>query len=308
MVKQALLGNMGDADIRRLQVFRAVTDAGGISAAELELNISRSTISTHIKDLEIRLGVTLCQRGRSGFALTEEGHRIYEAATRLLGSLAEFKAEVSDIHDHLTGQLNLAFFDKIATNPKAHLGEVFKQFEQQAPEVELNIYIDFLNDIEQGVIDGKYQLGIIPEHRSSTSLVYSLLFDEQMYLYCGKEHSLFDRNDNEITQKDITASKYAGLGYHSPNMEVGRRLSLKRSVTVYDQEAIVHLLQSGQYVGFLPEHYAASFVEQGAIRAIGKDVFQYQCQFYAIHRKSPKPSRLVQTYLDCLDKAHKMNL
>ncbi|WP_243747190.1 LysR family transcriptional regulator [Yersinia pestis] len=60
-------------DLRLLRVFKAVVDCGGMSAAELELNISLSTISKHIKDLEQRLGLTLCQRGREGFAVTERG-------------------------------------------------------------------------------------------------------------------------------------------------------------------------------------------------------------------------------------------
>jgi DNA-binding transcriptional LysR family regulator len=73
MVRKALLGHVTDTDLRLLQVFRAVVACGGFSAAELELNINRSTISRHIKDLESRLNGTLCRRGRSGFALTEEG-------------------------------------------------------------------------------------------------------------------------------------------------------------------------------------------------------------------------------------------
>ncbi len=62
--KRALLGQLSDMDLRLLRVFKAVVDCGGMSAAELELNISLSTISKHIKDLEQRLGLTLCQRGR----------------------------------------------------------------------------------------------------------------------------------------------------------------------------------------------------------------------------------------------------
>ena len=81
---KALLGNLSDADIRLLRIFMAVARCGGLSAAELELNIGRSTISRHLKDLEIRLGLTLCHRGRGGFSLTQEGNRIFEAAQRLL--------------------------------------------------------------------------------------------------------------------------------------------------------------------------------------------------------------------------------
>ena len=70
MVKKALLGQVGDTEIRLLRIFKAVVACGGLAAAELELNIGRSTISRHLRDLEERLGLVLCRRGRAGFALT----------------------------------------------------------------------------------------------------------------------------------------------------------------------------------------------------------------------------------------------
>ena len=73
MVRKALLGTVTDNDLRLLRVFRAVVACGGFAAAELELNINRSTISRHIKDLETRLGVTLCRRGRAGSPARRRG-------------------------------------------------------------------------------------------------------------------------------------------------------------------------------------------------------------------------------------------
>ena len=48
MTAKALLGQVSDVDMRLLRVFGAVVRCGGISAAELELNIGRSTISRHL--------------------------------------------------------------------------------------------------------------------------------------------------------------------------------------------------------------------------------------------------------------------
>ena len=304
MAKKIVMGQLSDIEIRRLRVFRVVAEAGGFSAAELELNIGRSTISTHIKDLEARLGVTLCRRGRGGFALTDEGRHIYQATLRLLGSLDEFRAEVDDLHQRMTGHISLAIFDKTASNPEARVGKAFELFDDLAPEMSFEVYVEPLNEVERGVMEGRLQVGIIPAHRTSSSLDYVPLFNEQMYLYCGQGHRLYKLADSAIKEKDILACKYAGLGYHSPNMEIGRRLNMKRDATVYDQEAIVHLLLSGRYLGYLPDHYARPFVEQGLIRSIGTDIFQYRCEFMAITRRSPKPSRAVQLFVDCLVKAH----
>ena len=88
------MGQVGDYEIRLLRVFKTVVECGGFSAAEVELNISRSTISVHMSNLEARLKLKLCQRGRSGFALTEEGLTIYNATRQLFSRLAEFRSTV----------------------------------------------------------------------------------------------------------------------------------------------------------------------------------------------------------------------
>ena len=226
------LGQLSDIEIRRLRVFRVVAESGGISAAELELNIGRSTISTHIKDLETRLGVTLCRRGRGGFALTDEGEHIYHATLRLLGSLDEFRSEVDDLHQRMTGHISLAMFDKIASNPEAHVGKAFQLFDDLAPDMSFEVYVEPLNEVERGVMEGRFQVGIIPAHRTSSSLDYVPLFNEQMYLYCGNGHPLYELADGAISKEAILASKYAGLGYHSPNMEIGHSLGMKRDLHV----------------------------------------------------------------------------
>lgn len=307
MKERALLGQLSNIDLRLLRVFRAVVESGGISAAELELNIGRSTISRHIKDLETRLGVVLCRRGRSGFALTNEGQQIFTAMMRLLAQIDEFRSEVNDIHQRMSGNISLAMLDKIAANPKAHIHNALQKFDESAPDVTIDMHVEPLHEIERGVMEGRFQLGLVPSHRDSSSLNYYPMFAEQMYLYCGQEHSFFKRSDDELNLTEIQKSKYVGLGYHSPNMEVGRAQSLQRHATVYDQEAIVHFLLSGRYLGYLPDHYAQPFVTQGFIRALAPDLFHYRCDFQAIVRHAPQPSRIVSTFLNCLMDAHSGN-
>ena len=304
MSKRALLGQLADVDIRLLHIFRRVAEAGGISAAELELNIGRSTISRHIKDLELRLGVTLCRRGRDGFALTDEGSAIYAATVRLFAALDGFRAEVGEIHERLTGKLVLAIFDKTVSNPDSRIPAAIRRFDELAPEVRIEIYVEPINTIEKGVMDGTFHVGIIPEHRPSPSLDYVHLFDEAMYLHCGRGHPLFDRDDADLEREEVLACKYAGLGYHSPNMEKGAQLGITRDATVYDQEGITTLLLSGRYLGYLPDHYARSFVEQGLVRPVCAEAFRYDCRYSAIVRHSPRPTRIVSTFLQELASAH----
>ncbi len=302
--KRAVLGQLSDMDLRLLQVFRSVVDCGGMSAAELELNIGASTVSRHLKDLETRLGLVLCRRGRAGFALTPEGQQVYDETLRLLASVEGFRNRIDDIHARLGGHLAVAVFDKTASNPAAHIGPAVALFVERAPEVQLQLHVASINAIERGVIDGRYQIGIIPEHRHAQSLRYVHLFDETMLLYCGAHHPLFNAAQQDLRWEDLRAHHFAGLGYHSPNMALSHHAALPRKATGFDQESIATLILSGRFLGFLPDHYAASFVAQAQMQAIRPDLFRYACQFVSLLRRSPQASRVTQIFQQCLVAAH----
>ena len=301
---RALLGQLSDMDLRLLKVFKSVVECGGMAAAELELNIGTSTVSRHVKDLETRMGLVLCRRGRAGFALTPEGQRVYDETLRLLASVEAFRSSIDDIHHRMGGQLDVAVFDKTASNPQARVGDAIARFSVRAPEVRLNIHVGSINAIERGVIDGAFQVGIIPAHRSSKTLAYADLFGETMLLYCGARHPLFGAAHAGLTWEKLRAHAFAGLGFHSPNMELSHRARLVRKATGFDQEAIAMLVLSGQYLGFLPDHYAKGFEQDGLMQAVAPKRFRYACRFVSVLRRSPAPSRAAQLFQECLVAAH----
>jgi len=304
---RAALGQLSDMDIRLLRVFKSVVECGGMAAAELELNIGTSTVSRHIKDLETRLGLSLCRRGRAGFALTVEGEQIYSETLRLLAGVDAFRSSVDEIHRRMGGQLNIAVFDKTASNPAARIGAAIALFSDLAPEVSLNLHVAPLNTIERGVLDGQFQVGVIPGHRSSDTLSYDELFTETMFLYCGAQHALHQAGPATQEPEDwdgLRAHDFAGLGYHSPNMEISQQMRLARKATGYDQESIATLILSGKYLGFLPDHYAQAFVGDGQMRAIRPELFRYACSFFCIVRRAPQPSRAARAFQECLLQAH----
>ncbi|MDR7378843.1 DNA-binding transcriptional LysR family regulator [Rhodoferax ferrireducens] len=304
---RAVLGQLTDMDIRLLRVFKSVVECGGMAAAELELNIGTSTVSRHVKDLETRLGLTLCRRGRSGFALTPEGQQIYTETLRLLAGAEAFRASVDALHQRMGGELHLAVFDKTASNPQARIHAAIAQFAQQAPDVRLCLHVATIHAIERGVLDGQFQLGIIPGHRNADSLAYDALFGETMLLYCGAQHVLFGQSPQMMQAMgwdDLRRYPFAGLGQHSPNMEISQRERLPRKATGFDQESIATLILSGHYLGFLPDHYAEGFVQKGQMRAVQPALFHYACQFLGITRRTPEPSPATRLLQECLRLAH----
>jgi DNA-binding transcriptional LysR family regulator len=166
------------------------------------------------------------------------------------------------------------------------------------------MHVASINAIERGVINGAFQLGIIPAHRSSQSLVYASLFNERMLLYCGARHPLFDADHGALSWDSIRVHHFAGLGYHSPNMELSHSARLPRKATGFDQESIATLILSGRYLGFLPDHYAESFERAGLMQSVRPKHFNYACEFVSVLRRSPQASRVTRAFQECLLAAH----
>ncbi len=295
--------SLGDIDIRLVRIFVTVTEAGGFAAAVPELNIGRSTISKHIAEFEMRIGLRLCNRGPAGFSLTSEGQRILRSARKLLSSIDVFQSSVDDIHANLAGTLRLGLCDNSSTNPKAHIDAAIRQFDRVAPEVTMEIHIESPSGIEAHVIDGTMDIAIVPLHRQSGSLTYDTLYEEEMTLYCGAGHPLFETAAT-CEPASLDAHKYAGFGFNSPNMKAGQALGLRRAARVQDDKALSLLVQSGIYLGYLADHAAEGFVDEGLLRAVAPKQTRHRTSFAAITRSQPEPDRKTLTFLGCLRAAH----
>ena len=161
------------ADMRLLRVFTKVVDCGGFTPAQVVLNVSQSTISSHMSALESRLDMRLCERGRGGFRITEEGQRIYEAAQRLFRSIDAFGSEVEALRGRLTGELHIGAVDNVVTNPDFALSEAIANFEKRHEEVRIQLHIQTPAEVERGVVDGRYQIGVGAYTKQISGIEYS---------------------------------------------------------------------------------------------------------------------------------------
>lgn len=304
MAKKSVINRVTDVDIRLLDIFRTVVACGGFTAAEFELNIGRSTISKHISDLETRMGLRLCRRGAAGFSLTSDGEQVLSAAEELFMAIDRFQDQVDETHTHLTGKLRIASFGHTSTNPDAKVAEAIRRFRDLAPRVTLDISLEPPNVIEEGVINGKYNLGIVPQHRTSPMLEYRTLYSEDMRLYCGKGHPLFENATVGCTLVQLRNYSYAGLSFNSPNMAVHQKLKLRKSAFVQSEEALTLLILSGRYLGFLPTHSAHPFCQSGNMREIQNKSVRFVSNHSSITRKSASGGRRLTLFRKCLWDCH----
>jgi DNA-binding transcriptional LysR family regulator len=287
------------ADLRLLRVFQAVVRHEGFASAHRELGISPGTISNHMAQLEGRFGVRLCERGRKGFLLTEEGLRIHEAAENLLRSIDHFGGIIGSVRGELTGTIHFGTVDAMYTNAELHLEGALARFNDLAPKVDIHLEIASPQDLLQRLLDGRYSLILTPIDDAHPSVHAVPLFQEEQCLYCGAGHALFNVPDGAITLGRLQELPYAARTYMKEN---GGRpgFSFKSAALTSHMEGLAILILSGRYVGYLPSYFAASFVARGEMRNLLPDSTSYFDTFYLAHRKDER-SRAMSTLFKCIN-------
>ncbi|WP_211108756.1 LysR family transcriptional regulator [Azospirillum baldaniorum] len=283
-------------DLRLLRLFMTIVEAGGFSAAQSELNLSLSTISTHFADLETRLGLRLCRRGRSGFQLTPEGQAVYDEARRVFDTLERFRGRVRGLRERLTGTLAVGLVDNTLTDPRAPLERVFARFTEAAPEVSLIINVRPPNELLRDVIGGQLQLAIASFPRIVPSLSYQDLYNETIHFCVADGHPLFTLPDEAIDLDEIRRYRLVARSYWGSRDLKIFAISTPKA-TVSDMEGAARLILSGAYAGYLPDHYAAPYVKAGRLRVLLPKVLSYQAPFQVAFDANRSKSPVVDLFI-----------
>jgi LysR family transcriptional regulator, transcriptional activator for bauABCD operon len=290
------------SDIKLLRLFLKVVECGGFSGAQAELNVSASTISTQMGDLESRLGMRLCDRGRVGFRLTDKGRRVHAAAQRLEEAISAFRSDIGELRGKLVGELHIGIADSTVTNPDSRLHTAISRFAERDNAVHITLHVNEPATIEKKLIGGKLNLGITAFYHHVPQLEYEHLFIEEHGLYCGHTHPFFGRGLDRLEANEVMSGDYVARGYMTER-HAGPLAGLKVAATAYDMEAALIMIRSGAYIGHLPRHYAKSWEDRGELKEVLPECFGFASDFELAIRKGADELRLVRTFLEDLRQA-----
>jgi DNA-binding transcriptional LysR family regulator len=301
-VRQRVLNlSLGDAELRLLRVFASVVQHGGFTAAQSALGMTQATISTHMRHLEERIGLRLCTRGRSGFQLTEEGRLVYDAALELFGSLEKFQSRIGEAQGELSGNLSFGTVDAMISNRDLNLPGALAAFHAEAPRVHLEIDVAAPQVLHQGLLNGAYQIALMPSVGSVMPNFRSHpVFSEVQKLYCAEGHPLFDRTDADLTDALLEAQSFAGRTYMLNETICG--VNFNWAAATPHMEGTLLLLLSGAYIGFLPDHYADEWVRTGRLRILAPERMTFEDMFHIAYPRN-KPSRAAETLAAAIAKS-----
>jgi DNA-binding transcriptional LysR family regulator len=292
-----MLTNLSDIDLKLLRVFVAVAEAQGVSAAQEPLLMNQSTISTHLASLETRLGFRLCQRGRSGFMLTPKGERMLIACRALFNAARDFTRVSQSLNGLLTGDLQIGLVDNLVSLPGNPFSLAIKGFQRRHQDVQLQCRICSPTEIEQGLLNRQLDLGIGYFGQQLEELRYRAWVLETQAIYCSSEHPLFAAE--RPSREQIENARWVKRGYLLAQ-QLCPIAPHNLGAVAHHMESVAHLVLSGGYLGYLPTHYAARWVEQGLLKQLGGQALSYQAALSLVCRPAPHNEALAALLEDLL--------
>ncbi len=281
-------------DLRLLRIFRTVVENGGFSASETELGVTRSTISVHMSNLESRMKLKLCSRGRGGFALTEDGQAVYHACIELFDSLNDFSRLVNNLGEELSGELIILCADQLDTRMQLKLAQVIEKVHRTQPQLHLVLDNEALKHIEKCLLKEKAHIGLLPSYQQVEGLDYQTIYNEPIYLCCGHSHPFFTLKDTEISAEMLAQvpAVHPGVDIDIDGREQLKRLNL--SAKAYQFDTRKTLILSGCYIGYLPLSYIQQELASKQLKIIHQHSASYQFNLSMVCKHNPRETSKVE--------------
>ncbi len=221
-----------------------MVECGGFSAAESALGIGRSAISQQMSDLEQRLGLRLCQRGRAGFSLTEEGREVYQSSPATAQRRwRAFRTEVNGLHQHLRGELNIGLTDNLVTLPAhAHHPCPGADSRSAGPDVRIQIrMIAALRGGDKACSTAACTSAWCRRSSALSGLEYQPLYSERSLLYCAVGHPLFYVDDQQLDDDRLNSQEAIAPTFRVPAEMQSHYQALNCTASASDREGMAFL-------------------------------------------------------------------
>ena len=181
--------------IKQLQYLTALAETEHFSKAAQLCNVTQSTLSAGIKELETVFGITLAERTKRSVIMTPIGREIAERAAKIIRDAQDMMALSAASDGPLTGRLQMGVIPTIAPYL---LPKLLPALRQNYPRLDLTLRETQTAVLVDEVLSGRLDVALLALPASDNRLVEQPLFEDPFVLVIPASHPL-------VKQKQIDA-------------------------------------------------------------------------------------------------------
>lgn len=284
-----------------LQAFARVVETGSFTQAARALDLSKTTVTQLVQQLEARLQVKLLHRTTRRVRVTEEGAAYYERVVRLLADLEEADSSLSRTAAALKGRLRVDVPSPLA---RLVLVPALPDFHARYPEIQLDLGVsDRMVDVIGDPVDCVLRGGDLPD----STLVARRVGELAMGVYAAPGY--LQRLGRPGHPLELAQAPHRIVGYRrwrsgqlAPAVlhRAGERLELQGRpvLTVDDGNAYLAAGVAGLGALWLPRYMAEPHVQRGELLRLFEDWQVEPMPLYLAYPPSRHVSAKLRGFMD----------
>jgi DNA-binding transcriptional LysR family regulator len=237
-------------DIKCMQSFVAVVEAGSFAEAARKLDLTSAAIAARIKALEMDLGVALVKRSGRSVRPTESGMRILEGTKAAIRNIRDLRAMAID--GDQPGEFRIGCFVSALTNV---LPPILKSLYRKHPDASVFVTPGGSIDLCGKVVNGELDAAIVvePQFAVPKSCLWQPFMEEPLVVVAPSHLADQDAHTLLSTQPFIRYDRNIYGGQLADRYLRDHQIWPKQRLEIDGLLAIVALVHEGLGVALIPD-------------------------------------------------------
>jgi DNA-binding transcriptional LysR family regulator len=280
----------------------AVVEAGTVRQAAKTLNLSQSSITKSIQQLEQLLHVELLHRSSHGVTPTEAGKALLARAKRVEAELRHARNDVEAVRGATLGEIRVSASPTVATSllPRAVV-----EFQRVRPRVgfliQEGVYPDVLPAVRTGDLD--FAICLVPERPRDETLSFENLVRDRLVPAVHVDHPVISARKMKLADLlDLNWVIYrrsrSGLDIFEQTFVTNGLEPPRSTIECTSFVAALALIEYGNYVTLVPSQIFSGAQKPRAIAPVLLDSPMPPWQVAVISRPKHDLSAVCLSFLD----------
>jgi len=253
-------------NIRDMQAFVAVAEAGSVNRAALRLNLTQPAATRRVQNLEAALGVTLLDRRSKPPALTAQGRAVLGQCRRVLRAVADLEASAEG--EAALGELRLGVAQGLAAEViSAPLDTLRRGF----PGLRVQVTSDWTGRMLEGLRAGALDavIGLLPEGQAP-GVAAARIGREDVVVVAARDLALPPRASLVALAGLDWVLNPAGCSYRAALQRAcdRARAPLRVAIEVIGRDLQLALVARGAGLGLVPRRQLERSRQRRALRIV----------------------------------------
>lgn len=277
----------------QLRAFHAVAETGGFTKAARHLNVSQSTITLQVQELEARFNVKLFHRKGRSTSPTESGRTLYGITKRLIHAQAEAIEFLKASETLRTGKLRLA-----AVGP-FHATEIASAFKIRYPGVEIAMQFGNSRHTLSALLDFDADVAILAEVAEHPNVAMDSYSRHHVVVFVHRGHRFFDRRS--IRLEELENERFVFREEGSTTRRAFEKaiathgVSVDRVMEIGSREGVWKAVKLGLGIGVVADF---EFVPAPDLRAISIEDADIMTNYFIAYLRERGDTPLVKAFRD----------